>query len=154
MSLRWIIFEQFQKGTTVVPSVVLPLRRIYAQRPKMALLQKIVVQKTEKDDHELPALSMIPALYFGWIPGVRIVITFSMGKFWLFQYWKWFNGSRRIWGYISSIPWEFRFENITQSLKLRGLRPYTFVVLIFEIRAPNLGVLIWFHIKPRNFNPP
>ena len=43
-------------------------------------------KNTEKDAYGLPPLSIIPALYFSWIPGVRIVIAFSVGKFLTFEY--------------------------------------------------------------------
>ena len=49
-----------------------------------------------------------------------------MSDFFIFKNWKWISKSRWFWRYSTCcpIPWEFVFENFTQILKLRGLRPY------------------------------
>ena len=53
-----------------------------------------------------------------------------MTDFFILKNWKLFSRSCWFWGYqnFGPVPWEFDFENFTQILKLRGLRPYAWVI--------------------------
>ena len=72
--------------------------------------------------------SQVPssAICLGWIPGIKIDITFLYGRFFISDYWNWLSKSCWFWGYkkFDPILLEFGFENIAQNFKLRGLRPY------------------------------
>ena len=70
------------------------------------------------------------------------------------------------WGYKSfcPIPWEFdlkillRFWNCVGCDHLRGhfffsKSPNVYILLRWSFWYAKSGVLIWFHINPRNFNP-
>ena len=66
----------------------------------------------------------------GWIPGLEIDITFFYGRFYTSKNGSWFSESCWFWRYKSFCPirLEFDFENFAQILKLRGLRPYAWVL--------------------------
>ena len=68
----------------------------------------------------------VPRISVGWIPGIKIDVTFLYGHFFISDYWNWLSKSCWFWGYkkFDPIPWEFGFENFAQNLKLCGLRPY------------------------------